>query len=425
MKRKELLNFMEEKWYKRHPIFSCILLAEVIGVLFCGVDYVQQGTQFAPNDLIGILFLGMFVGVFFVLPVTGTLLEAVYFVLSGKRKEQKWNYMLLDLMMLGLGVVYEMIYMVVIKQIELFADWNVQLANLAAHAAIATQSLPTIILIALLAFAGYLVLMLVPLEKMPPLVVVLSISAMYLGTIETILLAVQIFDRKEPTDFYLFLLPANCILVIARILMEKIKEWQTISMEKMKIYEKPVLNFCDKLLNKAALWPVYAFFLMFPLLGVLIMILVLFGQAPDSVIRAWTETSDWNLSLKEAPQNIYYDEHYLCTVAAGGHKKVVKPIRAGVRHGHRVIVNRQLCIANAFEQVLEERTPHFHRVVRDFYDTCGFPVAKLIRSKYMADIVYFLMKPLEWIFLIVLYLVDVKPENRIAVQYMGEIKRKG
>ena len=145
---------MEEKWYKRHPIFSCILLAEVIGVLFIGVEYALQGTRFAPNDLIGMLFLGMFVGVFFVLPVTGTLLEAVYFVLSGKRKGQKWNYMLLDLMMLGLGVVYEVIYMVVIKQIELFADWNVQLANSAAHAAIATQSLPTLILIALLAFAG-------------------------------------------------------------------------------------------------------------------------------------------------------------------------------------------------------------------------------------------------------------------------------
>ena len=27
----------------------------------------------------------------------------------------------------------------------------------------------------------------------------------------------------------------------------------------------------------------------------------------------------------------------------------------GVRHGHPVVVNRQLCIANAFEQVLEEK----------------------------------------------------------------------
>ena len=85
-----------------------------------------------------------------------------------------------------------------------------------------------------------------------------------------------------------------------------------------------------------------------------------------------------------------------------------------------MIVNRQLCIANAFEQVLEERTPRFHQAVRHFYDTYGFPVARLIKNRYVADLVYFLMKPLEWIFLIVLYLVDVHPENRIAVQYMGK-----
>ena len=90
----------------------------------------------------------------------------------------------------------------------------------------------------------------------------------------------------------------------------------------------------------------------------------------------------------------------------------------GLRHGHKVIVNRQLCIANAFEQVLEERTPRFHRAVRNFYDTYGFPVAKLIRSRYAADLVYLLMKPLEWFFLAVLYLTDARPENRIALQYL-------
>lgn len=83
-------------------------------------------------------------------------------------------------------------------------------------------------------------------------------------------------------------------------------------------------------------------------------------------------------------------------------------------------MNRQLCIANAFEQVLEERTPGFHRTLRHFYDTYGFPVARLIHSKYTADLVYFIMKPLEWIFLCVLYLTDAHPENRIAVQYTGK-----
>lgn len=159
---------------------------------------------------------------------------------------------------------------------------------------------------------------------------------------------------------------------------------------------------------------------MWPLLGILIGILFLFGQKPDAVIKAFTETSDWTLSQRVAPQNIYYDEHYLCTVAAGGHEKIVKPGRLGVRHGHQVIVNRQLCVANAFEQVLEERLPRLHKRVRHFYDTYGFPAAKLIRSRYTADVIYFLMKPLEWLFLIVLYLTDVNPEDRIAVQYTGK-----
>ncbi|WP_330365358.1 DUF6688 domain-containing protein [Butyrivibrio fibrisolvens] len=162
--------------------------------------------------------------------------------------------------------------------------------------------------------------------------------------------------------------------------------------------------------------------IMFPLLGIIIMVLVVFGQAPDSVIKAWTETSDWVLSQRQAPPNVYYDEHYLCTVAAGGHRRVVKPIRKGVRHGHEVIVNRQLCIANAFEEVIQEKTPRFHKALRNFYDKYGFPIAKLIRKKWQADIVYIIMKPLEWIFLLVLYSTDVHPENRIVVQYMGKTK---
>lgn len=35
-----------------------------------------------------------------------------------------------------------------------------------------------------------------------------------------------------------------------------------------------------------------------------------------------------------------------------------------------------------------------------------------------ADIVYILMKPLEWCFLIFLYLFDTRPERRIANQYL-------
>lgn len=112
------------------------------------------------------------------------------------------------------------------------------------------------------------------------------------------------------------------------------------------------LQVCNRLLLRSKRWPFAAFLLMWPLLGFLIALLLLAGQSPDAVIKAFTETAQWNLSQRVAPQNIYYDEHYLCTVAAGGHKKIVKP--------------------------------------------------------------------LEWFFLLVLYLVDVNPENRIALQYTGK-----
>ena len=45
---------------------------------------------------------------------------------------------------------------------------------------------------------------------------------------------------------------------------------------------------------------------------------------------------------------------------------------------------------------------------------------RVINMTDIADIdTYIIMKPLEWIFLIVLYIFDKKPENRIATQYIG------
>ena len=76
-------------------------------------------------------------------------------------------------------------------------------------------------------------------------------------------------------------------------------------------------------------------------------------------------------------------------------------------------------MANAFEQVIEEKTPRFHRLVRYIYDNYGYHLSKHITTKLRADIIYIVMKPLEWIFLSVLYLSDISPESRIAVQYTG------
>lgn len=427
----------------KHPLAGSIGMAALGGITISFIYYILvyvreewHDTASVLKELVMLPIFGSMIGMFLIFPILVTIYQVFYLLRivrgTGKNKETDMEtvvgknmkkrpcLIVFDLVILAIGILYSLIYLSLLQEAVFQADWTETLYNTEKHTPINTQCSITILVFIGIGLLGYLVVNLVKLEKMPPLLLVLGMSAMYLATGLSIAWGIQVYDTETLMDLYLLLLPCNCVLITARVVSEKVQEWKEIPYEENEKIQEGILGQCRKLLEKSTLWPVLAFLFMIPLLGILIAILVLFGQAPDAVIRAFTQTSDWNLSQRVAPQNVMYDEHYLCTVAAGGHEKVVKPIRLGKRHGHEVIVNRQLCIANAFEQILEERTPRFHKVVRHFYDTCGFPVAKLIRNRYVADLVYFLMKPLEWFFLIVLYLTDAKPENRIAVQYLGD-----
>lgn len=374
-----------------------------------------------------------------IVPIALTIVEITGVVLTITEKSAFRWIKYADLAAIGLGVLYDILYLYFLESAMFGKDWWITLYNSQMHTPVFTESRMTIWAILLLGVAGYLIVSFSSVRRTPPFRFVLGMSAMYLGTLESIIWTVQIFQMENLMDLYLLLLPICCLCITARTILVKTAEWKEKQKEDQSkrdqeteadhngnregyIWKKwnRTLKWCSRILSDSDRWPVTAFFLMWPMLGILIGILLLFGQKPDAVIKAWTETSDWNLSRKIGPQNLYYDEHYLCTVAAGGHKQIVRPLRLGVRHGHSVIVNRQLCIANAFEQILEEYTPRLHRSVRAFYDKYGFPLGKMIHSPFLADGIYILMKPLEWLFLIVLYLVDVNPENRIALQYTGK-----
>ena len=121
----------------------------------------------------------------------------------------------------------------------------------------------------------------------------------------------------------------------------------------------------------------------FPILVIIQLILVLFGQPLDSFIRVFLDTSSFNYSNIPAPKPeiVEGDGHYLCTVSAKGHKRLVKPIRAGIRGGLRIPVNRQLLIANAFENILEQYMPNCHKAIRAFYDRYGYPLSRHIQDE--------------------------------------------
>lgn len=308
------------------------------------------------------------------------------------------------------GCFLEAIFIFIVKDMT-FYDWSERLINSQKHALIWSGAYPTFFTFAALTLLALIIYSYRDANSLSPLANIFCISGILGGVV-----LLLVFDNQlQVASFHtLFLL-----IYSINLLWVRIKEWQE---DRTEItYENRLLQYFHQLLNKSRNWPWLAVLLALPTLAFVVLILMLFGQQPDSMIKAWTNTADWAFSQKIPPQNLIIDEHYLCTVAAGGHEKVVKPQRMGIRHGHPVVVNRQLCIANAFEQVLEEKTPRFHRFLRRNYDRYGYPFAKHIKKKWAMDLIYYLMKPLEWIFLLVLYLVDRKPENRIAMQYIQPI----
>lgn len=440
---------MKGKWkrfMRKHPLTALWMFSIVGGLLVCFVWFVSlvfvdpvSMASFKEAITEAVLFatvLGTALGIFVIPPLVLTLIQIISLWREIKGREQTIELRHIDLTTIILGIVYNILFFSMLDGVQFEANWYEVLYNAQKHTPIFTESTLTIWVIIGIAIIGYCIVNFSSVEKIPPLLLVLGLSSMYLGTGLSIIWLIHVFKGEALPEACLFLLPICCICITARTVIKKKKEWkekqirdhasmpqedECFGNEKKQSAKHHILEKCNRILSDSDRWPVAAFFLMWPLLGIMIAVLVLFGQKPDAVIKAFTETSDWNLSMRTAPQNLYMDEHYLCTVAAGGHENIVKPLRLGVRHGHEVIVNRQLCVANAFEQILEEKTPRFHRVVRGFYDKYGFPIGKLImKSRVAADVTYYVMKPLEWMFLIVLYLVDIEPENRISIQYTGK-----
>ncbi|AUX39605.1 uncharacterized protein SOCE26_009990 [Sorangium cellulosum] len=134
-------------------------------------------------------------------------------------------------------------------------------------------------------------------------------------------------------------------------------------------------------------------------------------------LQVFTRTCNYTLSrvpLEIVPESC----HYLCTVAARGHGWLVRPLRLGRRRGVPILVNRQLAVANAFEDLLHERWPRFGRAARRLYDRLGLPVSRYIRGRWLADLIYLAMKPCEWLLYLALVLLDPgPPEARIDRMY--------
>lgn len=363
------------------------------------------------NDIFKIFIIGLF---FFVVPF---YLTAKNFLNLFRSKNSE--HLTIDIVIIFLGFIYSLLLAFISFNFSSLknADYNDAIYPHELHNPLHSDYGNTIVWIIFIAYIGLLILCIFNPEKLSPLISALSIAVMIPGFIAGAFIYVQLAAHFQPIHLMLYLYYVNLILIAVRRIKFHITEHIRLINERQTVFRYRIAFKLYKIMSKVSTMTAFSFLLIFPVAAVLEIIFILCGQGPDGFIKAFTMTADWTFSTQAPPPPIDYEGHYLCTVAAGGHKKIVRPLRYGKRLNKKIIVNRQLLAANAFEDLIKEKLPRFHAKLRRFYDNYGYPISRHITTRFRADIVYIFMKPLEHLFIFILYLCDTAPENRIAVQY--------
>ena len=274
-------------------------------------------------------------------------------------------------------------------------------------------------------FNASLLLVWIKNNVLPPLMLTLSLVFIAIGIILNIVILIQVsahnteslqYASNSAEEQILFFFAPFFSIVIGFSLIYDVKT-QKINETFERTYSNKYLNILNTFLATRSRNPVWIAILLFPVFFLVTLLLILFGQDTNSIVKLFTDTTTWKLSQQMHPPILDHTGHYLCTVAALGDPKIVKPLRIGQRNGKQIIVNRQLLIANAFEEMVQDFSPKLHRIIRQNYDKYGYNISTKINTPHSSNITYMIMKPLEWLFLICLYLFCNNPEQKINSQY--------
>lgn len=105
---------------------------------------------------------------------------------------------------------------------------------------------------------------------------------------------------------------------------------------------------------------------------------------------------------------------YIATAAAQGYPRLVGSFETTTADGQPFRINRQLQRLKAAELILLALSPKTHRAVRKVYDVWGRYTAQKITHPAVATLVYWSLKPAEWVTKLLLMLLG--NNCRLAVQ---------
>jgi hypothetical protein len=127
-----------------------------------------------------------------------------------------------------------------------------------------------------------------------------------------------------------------------------------------------------------------------------------FFQSSKYLVLGWSSFLFVSVMAKYPLARRLYDqlpdeppqECFVVTAASKGHPQLVG---AWTDKGRGRLVNQQLLTLWKLEDWLTNRFPLFHRRLRKIYNRLGPTVARRIRYRWQADLVYLFLKPLEYL----------------------------
>lgn len=87
---------------------------------------------------------------------------------------------------------------------------------------------------------------------------------------------------------------------------------------------------------------------------------------------------------------------YIATVAAKGHPQFVKSIPVVIDNGSTAWINAQMRYLKCAEITYMAMFPGGHKILREIYDVLGMPLARIMTQPVLADLMYMILKPIEW-----------------------------
>lgn len=177
------------------------------------------------------------------------------------------------------GCILESFVIYLVKDLTDY-DWTKQLINEQKHTMIWSEALPTILTLALISFLALVIYSYRDANSLSPLLNIFCISEILMGLVLLAVFDIQVQVIGCHTVF-LFVYSIS-------LLRTRIKEWE--GADPIRSYDNPILQRFHLILHQSKHWPWLAVVFALPLLALLVMILMLFGQRPDSLVKAWTNT---------------------------------------------------------------------------------------------------------------------------------------